>query len=206
MRRYLLIIGCIFSLILGACMPVYYGAAGGKTIGLWGDSTMGLAAEEVPARLNDRYQTSLTFASGKTLTQLQTMGDSFVNPSPDFVVISAGTNDVFEADGRAWNGFYEFALIHDTVAKYPNSKVIWMGLYEGDSSQYWPQVKRDRAIGFNNALDYWDANMPNFSVIDWNAAVNFLGVSNILLYDHVHGTHQGQQLFAYLIDDAISKA
>lgn len=197
-----LILGVVIF-VLGGCIPAYSGNPSGETVGLWGDSTLGVSQEEIQAQLQPKYQTSLTAQPGWTVAALQDFAQEYADSNPNNVVISAGINDVFYNGGATWDGFAEFMQIGSTVAKYKSTTcVIWVNLY--DSNGYWGEPHPDHIHGFNAALNYWKGVYSNMRIMDWNSAVYFFGAENVLTYDHVHANQNGQNLFAYLVDNALT--
>jgi hypothetical protein len=165
-----------------------------------GDSLVGLSAEEIEQALADRDLRSLQFLSGRTLGQLQPMLAAAAAQVPWAVVISAGTNDSYEAD-RPWDAALERMEIETTLARFPESCVVWLTLNEQMPPSARGVDPRPHAIEWNQVLRTTAARIPRLKLADWNALLDERGRERLMLSDGVHPDDvDGQPALAGLIE------
>lgn len=202
-RRIPALAAAVLVVLCASCVKDFEGHSPGPTVAVIGDSTIGLAAEEIPPALADRYSQSLTFRSGKMTSELFPDAiDYAVNHPPDIAVVGLGTNDVGLVD-VLWDlrGLEPLADQKEMLAILWQSEcVVWVNVNEHIPDDD-GRTMTAHARSFNAGLDHWARSDPRLHVVDWSSAVD--ADPELLLFDHVHPSERGQQVLASMIRTAV---
>ena len=193
------------AMTLGACVPSTLAPyTSGPTpdaprLGAWGDSILEESRTQIEGSLADTWSVSTTASPGATLTQLTVRAQEYMFSAPSAEVVVAGTNDVHEIDGP-WgtlDHLRDQSMVLESTRDVPC--LVWVNVDESMPPRSAGAEPGPHAADFNTALRLWAARHPHLRIVDWNAALLFLGRDHLIALDGVHPSDEGRQVLANLV-------
>jgi lysophospholipase L1-like esterase len=128
-------------------------------------------------------------SAGDLRSGIDAVGTVAASQVPDLWVIALGTNDIAHYDPAGYS-----SVVSQLLAALPDTSapVVWVDVYNGAAV--------DATRELNTALNDVLRGRPDSVVAPWSAVAGEAGI----VYDEVHPTEEGNQLFASTVAEAVT--